>query len=331
MPSKKAKPAKPGAVSRMTAGRRQGHEAPPPAPPPAPLPGYAPARRRGAPAHSAGSIVDAAPNAPAVVKSAGRVLEILEFFDELQREARVGEIAERLDYPQSSTSVLLKSLVQLGYLDYDAESRTYLPSPRVTLLGAWLGAGPVRDGGLIRMMEELNHVTGECVFVATRNGIYSQYIRVLQATSKMRLHVPIGSRRLLAWSASGFTLLQDQEPDMVRSLVRRTNAEAQPEQKRIDPRQTLAHIETVRRQGYFFSRGLVTPGAGAIAMPLPTGIDRRDRALTICVSGWTDHLERNEDNIVAIMRDAVARYIEPALDEDMSAARKSPDNKRRKG
>ncbi len=326
MPSKKTKPAtrSPGAKPAPARGL-------PPAPAPAPAPLTAPAHRRGAPAHSAGSIIDAAPRTPAVVKSAGRVLEILEFFDELQREARVGEIAERLDYPQSSTSVLLKSLVQLGYLDYDGESRTYLPSPRVTLLGAWLGAGPVRDGGLIRMMEELNRSTGECVFVATRNGIYSQYIRVLQATSTMRLHVPIGSRRLLVWSASGFTLLRDEDPDAVRNLVRRTNAEAQPEQKRVEPRQTLAHIETVRQQGYFFSRGLVTPGAGAIAMPLPPGIDRRDRALTVCVSGWTDHLERNEARIVAIMRDAVARYIEPALGEDKPTGKKSPDNKRRKG
>jgi DNA-binding IclR family transcriptional regulator len=83
-------------------------------------------------------IVDAAPAASTLVKSAGRVLQIFEFFDEIQREARVAEIAERLHFPQSSTSVLLKCLTQLGYLDFDADSRTFLPSARVALLGAWL-------------------------------------------------------------------------------------------------------------------------------------------------------------------------------------------------
>src|SRR3954467_12300537 len=89
--------------------------------------------------------VDAGPPASALVKSAGRVLQVLEFFDEVQREARVQEIAERLSFPQSSTSVLLKCLVQLGYLDYDANSRSFLPSPRVALLGTWLDKGPVRN------------------------------------------------------------------------------------------------------------------------------------------------------------------------------------------
>jgi hypothetical protein len=69
------------------------------------------------------------PRAKGTVKSAGRVLQIFEFFDEIQREARVAEIAERLAFPQSSTSILLKCLVDLGYLDYLPEARSFLPSP----------------------------------------------------------------------------------------------------------------------------------------------------------------------------------------------------------
>jgi hypothetical protein len=126
------------------------------------------------------------PPATGSVKSAGRVLRILEFFDEIQRDARVAEIAERLSFPQSSTSILLNCLVDLGYMDYLPESRTFLPSPRVTLLGTWLDKGPVRNGSLIRMLEEISQKTGDTVIVAARNGIFSQYIHVLQAQSAMR-------------------------------------------------------------------------------------------------------------------------------------------------
>ncbi len=45
---------------------------------------------------------------PGVVKSAGRVLQIFEFFDEVRREANVVEICATLGYPQSSTSALLR-------------------------------------------------------------------------------------------------------------------------------------------------------------------------------------------------------------------------------
>jgi hypothetical protein len=73
--------------------------------------------------------------APAV-KSAERVLKILEFFDDIQARATVMDIADTLGLPQSSTSSLLKSLVTLGYLEYEPSNRTYLPTGRVALLGS---------------------------------------------------------------------------------------------------------------------------------------------------------------------------------------------------
>lgn len=254
------------------------------------------------------TVVDAAPTRPAVVKSAGRVLEILEFFDEVRREAQVAEIAMRLGYPQSSTSLLLKSLTQLGYVDYDARTRTFLPTARVALLGTWLDAGPVRDGSLIRMLEDLSRATGDTIILAARNGIYSQYIHVVQARTAIRFHVPQGSRRLVVWSATGFALLGLADDEQIRALVRRTNAELAPAQP-IEARRAVANVRQLREQGYFFSHGLVTPGAGSIAMPLPRGVDRRDRALAIGVSGLLDELVRKEGDIVACMRDAIGRYM----------------------
>ena len=267
-----------------------------------------PRKRPPYPPPEVATIVDAAPTRPAVVKSAGRALEILEFFDEVRREAQVAEIAARLGYPQSSTSVLLKSLAQLGYLDYDARTRTYLPTARVALLGTWLDEGPVRDGSLIHMLEELSHATGDTIILSARNGIFAHYIHVIQARTALRFHVPQGSRRLVVWSASGFALLAEAEDEQIRALVRRTNAELAPAEP-IDARRVLASVRQLRDQGYFFSRGLVTPGAGSIAVPLPRGVDRRDRALAVGISGLLEDLQRKELDVVAAIRDAIARYM----------------------
>lgn len=251
------------------------------------------------------------PPATGSVKSAGRVLRILEFFDEIQREARVAEIAERLSFPQSSTSILLNCLVDLGYMDYLPETRSFLPSPRVTLLGTWLDKGPVRNGSLIRMLEEISHKTGDTVIVAARNGIFSQYIHVLQARSAMRFHVPHGTRRLVVWSATGFALLTKCTDNEIRALCTRTNAEAASGQSRVEINQVLENVRQTRRDGYFFSTGLVTPGAGSIAVPLPDGIDGRDRALTVAVSGILDDIARREKDIVALLHDVTQRYLTP--------------------
>ena len=249
------------------------------------------------------------PTGHGAVKSAGRVLQILELFDDIQRDARVAEIAERLSFPQSSTSILLRSLVDLGFMDYLPESRSFLPSPRVTLLGTWLDKGPVRNGSLIRMLEDISQQTGDTVIIAARSGIFSQYIHVLQARSAMRFHVPQGSRRLAVWSATGCALLIKCTEKEIRALCTRTNAEASHGQSHIEINDVLKNIEQTKRAGYFFSTGLVTPGAGSIAVPLPDGIDGHDRALTVAVSGPLDDIARRERDIVALLNDAMQRYL----------------------
>jgi DNA-binding IclR family transcriptional regulator len=115
----------------------------------------------------------------------------------------------------------------------------------------------------------------------------------------------------VVWSATGFALLTGCSEKEVRALVTRTNAEAATGQPRVDINQVLENVGQTRRAGYFFSTGLVTPGAGSIAIPLPDGIDGRNRTLTVAVSGILDEIDRREQEIVALLNDVVLRYLNP--------------------
>jgi DNA-binding IclR family transcriptional regulator len=77
-----------------------------------------------------------------IVKSAARALEVLEYFATRRSPATVGEICSALELPQSSTSVLLKTLLKLGYLDYIRDGRRYFPTAKVAALGNWVTAAP---------------------------------------------------------------------------------------------------------------------------------------------------------------------------------------------
>jgi DNA-binding IclR family transcriptional regulator len=257
-------------------------------------------------------VVDPGPSLPSIVKSAGRVLQIFDFFDEIQRAAKVHEISERLNFPQSSTSVLLKCLTQLGYMDYDSASRTFLPSPRVALLGSWMDNGPVRDGRLVHMMEDLSHKTGDTVILAARNGIYADYMRVIQSPAPTHFRVPQGSRRLVVWSATGFALLCHERNELIQALCLRANAEAADGKQSVQLKRAFENIQQVREKGYFFSKGLVTEGAGSIAMPLSSKIDQRDRPFALAVSGPLDELGRREKDIVAMMDETIKAYLSPS-------------------
>jgi len=254
------------------------------------------------------AIRDAAPDIQPLVKSAGRVLRILDLFEDIRREARSGEIGERLGLPQSSTSFLLRCMVEFGYLDYDPGTRTYLPTRRVSLMGSWLTERPLRDSALLRIEDELSRLTGETIVVAGRNDIYAQYLSVLQATNPLRLHIPVGSRRLLVWSAAGFVLLRGMPPKEISLLVRRTNAML-PSEDRVEERVVFEHVAAATRDGYFFSRGLVTTGAGQIAVPLPTEFAQRGQPLVIAIAGWLERLVANELHYVHLIRQCMTRHL----------------------
>lgn len=251
-----------------------------------------------------------------VVKSAARVLEVLSVFDDVRREMRVGEIAETLGFPQSSASVLLRSLVKLGYLDFDPQKRTFSVTARVALLGSWIADGAIVNGTVAHVMEELSRETGYTITLASRNGIFAQYIHVIQATSALRLHTPVGTRRLLVWSASGFALLRDVPEPEIAALIRRTNAE-QPRQK-LNSKDVVNNVRKFREEGYFFSRELVTPGGGHIAMRLPSRSNGREHSLALGVSGWIEEIQRSEAKILRLMRRAL-RDIELGSRKDSEA------------
>jgi DNA-binding IclR family transcriptional regulator len=236
-----------------------------------------------------------------VVKSAGRVLQIFELFDVLQREVTVLEISELLGYPQSSTSMLVRSLVSLGYLSNDTKTKTYKPTNRVALLGKWISQELVGDGDLLRLMARVRQRTGQAVVLASRNGLNAQYIHVVQATEAARLFVVQGSQRSLIRSGVGYALLADMADVDIRRLAMRINAE-QPDPADIVPMSDLmATIADVRVRGYAISTNLVTPGAGIIAMPLhETAAHAR---LVIGIGGVSEVLRSREDEMVAVLRE----------------------------
>ncbi len=96
-------------------------------------------------------------------KIARRVIEVLEFFDDHHREATVMDIVRRYNRPQSSTSELLSSLVELGLLHKEPYSRCYGLTPRAALLGVTSQAGAVRDGRLVQLVDRLVAQTGLAV------------------------------------------------------------------------------------------------------------------------------------------------------------------------
>lgn len=241
-----------------------------------------------------------------IIKSAGRVLQVLEYFDEVKRPLAVSEIADHHDWPHSSTSALMSTLVTLGYMHYDPGKRIYQPSMRVALLGDWVHSNLLKDGQLTRLMQYLNDQTGETIVLAAQNGLHSQYLRVIQGTSALRMYLHIGTLRPLFGSGTGSMLLSHMDDNTIRKFAKNFNATAEHD-KRVDITKVLFDVAADRTRGYAVSLNQVTPHSGIIAMLLPTAPD--ETPLVLGISSLTVRLIENEHRYVETTRNGMKTFL----------------------
>ena len=243
-----------------------------------------------------------------VIKSAGRVFEVLEFFREMRSPLSVREIAERFDYPLSSTSVLIKSIAELGYLSYDSRVRSYSMTIRVAMLGDWIYESSFGGSEIMALMDDLSARTRETVILGVQNDIFAQYVQVIQSTLPIQFYISPGTRRPVCLSGTGWALLGTQSDSAIARIVQRTDNKLD-KTGLIEPitlATVMKQVKLVREKGYVYSRGTNTPGAGVIAMPLPGAVN--GARLVIGIGGPIERLDAGEPGIVKNMKSAVKAY-----------------------
>lgn len=260
-----------------------------------------------------------------LVKSAHRVVQVFEFFAARQTPAALMEVARALNSPPSSTSALLNTLQKLGYLDYDRHRRTFVPTIRAALLGIWVNDMLLSDGTVLRVMYELRERTNETVVLGTQSGLHVQYIHVMHSLFRRSgPEVATGRLRPLLRSAVGQLILSLKDDQEIQALARRINAEERDPSQRVSLEQLLRSVETCRREGYGYSEGATTPGAGIIAVLLPSPPHQPPIALGIGAA--LPKLREQKLNYLAALRHAVevhGRHIESRFETRPFAARSS--------
>ncbi len=254
----------------------------------------------------------------AVIKTAGRVFEILEYMREVRRQVSVRELAEHFGYPLSSTQVLLKSMAALGYLRHDARAHAFFPSARLAHLGDWVIDFLFQGGRLLALLEEVALATGQTAILGVENDLYAHYVQVILSRQAIQFNVPPGTRRLLCQSGMGWALLSSHDDAQIISLVQRTNARLGRSVAPLESSSVLEQVAIARRQGYAFSRGTVTEGVGIIAMPLPVGPG--GERIGIGVGGPLERLERAHESIVKAIGERITQYLVPVPAAALPAA-----------
>ena len=257
-------------------------------------------------------------NREALVKSASRVFHILELFDTIRMELTAVVIAAMTGIPQSSTSSLLRTMVALGYLDYDVQRRTYLPNNRVSLLGSWVDPYFVREGPVVGMMKEISSAVGENVVLVTPNGLLVQVVHVIPSAKSGQPVIAISSAGSILRTASGRALLSLMPDEEIARLVRRQNARRDQSAAAIDLRDLLDQVARTRTNGYALQINRAARDGWVISMPLP--VFRTGKLFAVGVGDFSTEMTVDVDTVLAVTGKAIWNWLgagsQPGVDGD---------------
>ena len=227
------------------------------------------------------------------IKSAHRVLEMLEYFQE-QPEATVMGMSRALEYPQSSTSELLRCLTRLGSLHYNRSRRTYSPTARVALLGAWVEPSFFRRGPVLSAIDAISEATGQTVALSTATNYAVQHIHVVHGSSDQAVAAHIGDTLPLLHCGAGRLLLSSYKDEHIKSAVHRLNAEESDPARRVPLGQTTKELAEMRETGWVTQDNGDGTGSVTVLVRARRGRDR----LVISILAFGHVIEARSDEFV---------------------------------
>lgn len=238
------------------------------------------------------------------VKSAMRTFEVLELFAERRVPMALHEIYTALNYPQSSTTNLLKSMVMLGYLNYNRARRTYLPTMRINALGGWLASYIQTEGGFRELVEEMQRRTDETVGLVTQNDLFIQYLFLRTPDHPFKNAPPDGTMRMLIDSSGGRAMMSRMSDRAIDKLCRYTNYYEIG--GGVSYEEVMKDINWVRHVGYCYRPNYPTQDVSSISIALDA--DLHGIPLAIGVGGLAERIARNKSDILATMRELIADF-----------------------
>lgn len=253
-------------------------------------------------------------------KIARRMVEVLDYFDDEHPQLTVMDIVRRYNRPQSSTSELLSSLVELGFLYKNPYSRSYSLTPRAAMFAAVSQPEIIRNGTLTGIVDRLTAQTGLTVsvfgMVRLTVQVFHRQVGARQLGMPISQKVSRGLQDGLANSAAGWLLLSTLPPSQREGILRRLNAEA-PDDKKFSTSEMSQRIADCEKARSSYGPAGFETGAETCCILLPGQPERQSLALGFI---YEPNSQLNPESLIRCLHDAVNQSIRPARVEPKGTA-----------
>ena len=222
------------------------------------------------------------------VKSATRTVALLDFFARQGGMYSLTAIQQELGYPKSSLYALLRTLVQLGWVETDPTGTLYRIGMRALLVGASYIDGDPVVGMAHETLEWLAEATGETVHFGRLDDVDVVDLSSRPSRHDLRPVVRVGRRMPVHSTALGKALLADRsDPVLPAELERHT------EHTITDHAALAEELRRVRDRGYAVDREENSPGICCFGVILRLQRPARDAlSVSIPVTRLTGSAER---------------------------------------
>lgn len=200
------------------------------------------------------------------VKSAARVLDLLELFSVEREPLSVTEVARKLGLPKSSMQGLLTTLAGRGYLEREGSAYVL---PHELRGGGYVGGLRARlvsraEPILARMARE----SKESAFIGVLTDSGIQYLAKALSPHEVRYDAPLLDVRPVYCTSIGLAILAHLDVDAAARILNRS-ALVKITPKTITSRDTInLTLEQSRRSGFAEVRDANVLGASGIAAPV---------------------------------------------------------------
>ena len=243
-------------------------------------------------------------NGDSDVKSAVRVLELLELLARARKPLTLKMIVAELGYPKSSTFNLLATLVSRAYVTRD-EGEAYRIHEAFRNGPGWSSG---RDAQLIAtaqpIMDALRDAEGETVFLGVRRR--DGRIKLLAKSVSpqlVRFDSDLTGSDPSFCTAMGRVMLAHWRPEKTAAYLARERLVQITEHTVIDRAQIRKIIETAREDGYAISDEEAVPGGSGVAAPVRDATGEVIAALNIATA--TVRFAASRDRMIeAVIRNA---------------------------
>jgi len=243
------------------------------------------------------------------VKSATRVLDLLELLATHPAALRIKDIAAELDIPQSSASMLVATVEHRGYLERDADR--YRITRELSESGWVAGKRGVMLRAARPHMQKLTEITGESCFlgVLTRTHML-QCVEKVVSQSSLRYDADLRAPRAAYATTNGLALLAALPADEFERFLGNVNLDAITPHTITSKPKLRAEIEKVRREGFSELRDTHVVGAWGLARAIhdATGV----AVASLCVIAPSDRFKQKAKLVHEALHQ-VCRDIEQSL------------------